>query len=58
MANHRWKIHKLGGSSLADANCFRRVAGIVLDYDDVSLLPRPGEIDVAILVEVNGYHDA
>ncbi|MEJ2258398.1 MAG: hypothetical protein P8X98_15675 [Woeseiaceae bacterium] len=27
----RWKIHKFGGSSLADAGCFRRVAGIVLD---------------------------
>ncbi|HEY5641745.1 MAG TPA: bifunctional aspartate kinase/homoserine dehydrogenase I [Woeseiaceae bacterium] len=26
----RWKFHKFGGSSLADAACFRRVAGIVL----------------------------
>ena len=25
-----WKIHKFGGSSLADAACFERVAGIVL----------------------------
>lgn len=30
MAENRWKIHKFGGSSLADAACFRRVAGIVL----------------------------
>jgi len=30
----RWKIHKFGGSSLADADCFRRVAGLLLDYDD------------------------
>ncbi len=30
----RWKIHKFGGSSLADAICFRRVAGLVLDHDD------------------------
>lgn len=29
-----WKIHKFGGSSLADASCFRRVAGIVLGYND------------------------
>ena len=29
-----WKIHKFGGSSLADAECFRRVAGLLLDYDD------------------------
>ena len=29
-----WKIHKFGGSSLADADCFRRVAGLLLDYAD------------------------
>jgi aspartokinase/homoserine dehydrogenase 1 len=29
VAQNRWKIHKFGGSSLADADCFRRVAGIV-----------------------------
>ena len=29
VAENRWKIHKFGGSSLADATCFRRVAGIV-----------------------------
>ena len=26
-----WTVHKFGGSSLADADCFRRVAGIVRD---------------------------
>ena len=26
-----WNIHKFGGSSLADAACFRRVAGLMLD---------------------------
>ena len=31
MAKNRWKIHKFGGSSLADADCFRRVAGLMLD---------------------------
>lgn len=30
----RWIFHKFGGSSLADADCFRRVAGILLDYSD------------------------
>lgn len=33
----RWKIHKFGGSSLADASCFRRVAGLVLAYDEPQL---------------------
>ena len=37
MAENRWKIHKFGGSSLADADCFRRVAGLVLDHDDARL---------------------
>ncbi len=30
----RWILHKFGGSSLADADCFRRVAGLLLDRDD------------------------
>jgi len=34
VAKNRWKIHKFGGSSLADANCFRRVAGLMLDRRD------------------------
>ncbi|WP_405244077.1 bifunctional aspartate kinase/homoserine dehydrogenase I [Lentisalinibacter salinarum] len=29
MERARWKIHKFGGSSLADAECFRRVAEIL-----------------------------
>ena len=31
---NRWKIHKFGGSSLADADCFRRVAGLLLGFPD------------------------
>jgi len=31
---NRWKIHKFGGSSLADADCFGRVAGLLLDRGD------------------------
>jgi aspartokinase/homoserine dehydrogenase 1 len=34
VAENCWKIHKFGGSSLADADCFRRVAAIILAYDD------------------------
>ena len=30
----RWKIHKFGGSSLGDADCIRRVGGLLLDYPD------------------------
>jgi aspartokinase/homoserine dehydrogenase 1 len=32
-----WKIHKFGGSSLADAACFERVAGILLAMTDERL---------------------
>jgi aspartokinase/homoserine dehydrogenase 1 len=34
VAKTRWKIHKFGGSSLADADCFRRVAGLMLERHD------------------------
>ncbi|QOJ31603.1 MAG: bifunctional aspartate kinase/homoserine dehydrogenase I [Gammaproteobacteria bacterium] len=30
MADNRWLVHKFGGSSVADAECFRRVADILL----------------------------
>jgi len=30
VANTSWKIHKFGGSSLADADCFKRVARILI----------------------------
>ena len=29
-----WKIHKFGGSSLADASCFKRVADIIAEQPD------------------------
>ncbi|MDJ0927924.1 MAG: bifunctional aspartate kinase/homoserine dehydrogenase I [Gammaproteobacteria bacterium] len=31
MNQSQWQVHKFGGSSLADADCFRRVARILLD---------------------------
>ena len=37
MAEKSWKIHKFGGSSLADADCFQRVAGILLASDDARI---------------------
>ena len=37
MAQNRWKIHKFGGSSLADADCFRRVAAILTDQTETSI---------------------
>lgn len=37
MADKGWKIHKFGGSSLADEECFRRVAGILLEYQEQRL---------------------
>ena len=33
----RWKIHKFGGSSVGDADCFRRVAGLLLGHPDLRL---------------------
>ncbi|MDX1516759.1 MAG: bifunctional aspartate kinase/homoserine dehydrogenase I [Woeseiaceae bacterium] len=35
-----WKIHKFGGSSLADADCFRRVAGLMVEAPE----PRIGVV--------------
>ncbi|MCH8308606.1 MAG: hypothetical protein IH930_10770, partial [Proteobacteria bacterium] len=37
MAQNRWKIHKFGGSSLADADGFRRVAAILTDQTEASI---------------------
>ncbi len=37
MVDNRWKIHKFGGSSLADEHCFRRVAGLLLEQGDARI---------------------
>lgn len=37
MAQNRWKIHKFGGSSLADADCFQRVAAILANQPDARI---------------------
>jgi len=37
VADKRWEIHKFGGSSLAGADCFRRVARIILSNDEPRL---------------------
>ena len=45
-----WTVHKFGGSSLADAACFRRVAAIVLDQP-------PGNSGVVVSA-IGGMTDA
>jgi aspartokinase/homoserine dehydrogenase 1 len=37
VSERAWKVHKFGGSSLADAACFKRVADIVGDQPDPRL---------------------
>lgn len=37
MTRKQWKIHKFGGSSLSDAECFERVADIIAQYPDDTL---------------------
>jgi len=59
LADNSWKIHKFGGSSLADAACFRRVAGLLETFTDdrigvvVSAMGGMTDalIDLAILAE-------
>ena len=34
VAKADWKFHKFGGTSLADAACFRRVAGLLLQQPE------------------------
>jgi len=45
VTTQRFKMHKFGGSSLADAACFRRVAGLMLDT---------GESRVGVVVSAMG----
>ena len=37
MAGNHWKIHKFGGTSLSNADCFRRVAALIADRPNDSL---------------------
>ncbi|MGB5257288.1 MAG: bifunctional aspartate kinase/homoserine dehydrogenase I [Woeseiaceae bacterium] len=37
VVEQRWKIHKFGGSSLADEDCFRRVASLLLQQTDARI---------------------
>ena len=37
VVEERWKIHKFGGSSLADEECFRRVAGLLMEQADARI---------------------
>ena len=61
MGQNRWKIHKFGGSSLADAACFRRVAEIVLDLPDdrlgIVVSAMGGMTDALIDLAILAEHD-
>lgn len=37
MGQQNWKVHKFGGSSLSDADCFRQVARIIAEQPDDNL---------------------
>lgn len=37
MTSRQWSIHKFGGSSLSDAECFQRVADIIAQHPDTTL---------------------
>ena len=50
MAKDRWKIHKFGGSSLADADCFTRVAGLMIE--------RPGDRIGVVVSAMGGMTNA
>jgi aspartokinase/homoserine dehydrogenase 1 len=50
VAKNRWKIHKFGGSSLADAECFRRVAEL--------MLARPDDPTGVVVSAMGGMTDA
>jgi aspartokinase/homoserine dehydrogenase 1 len=50
LADDRWKIHKFGGSSLADADCFARVAGLMIE--------RPGDRIGVVVSAMGGMTDA
>ena len=50
MSNSPWQVHKFGGSSLADAACFRRVAEILLSADSSP--------QVAVVSAMGGMTDA
>jgi len=50
LAKDRWKIHKFGGSSLADADCFTRVAGLMIE--------RPGDRIGVVVSAMGGMTNA
>ncbi len=50
MSNSPWQVHKFGGSSLADAACFQRVAEILLSTDS--------HPQVAVVSAMGGMTDA
>jgi len=50
MSSKQWKVHKFGGSSLTDAQCFRRVSDI--------LLAEPHPLTAVVVSAMGGMTDA
>ena len=50
MTNTDWKVHKFGGTSLADAGCFRQVGEI--------LHAEPGDCQAVVVSAMGGMTDA
>jgi aspartokinase/homoserine dehydrogenase 1 len=55
-ANHTWQVHKFGGTSVADSNCFLRVATIIEQqlHDDNALVMDASKHHLAIVVSAMG----
>jgi aspartokinase/homoserine dehydrogenase 1 len=55
-ANHTWQVHKFGGTSVADSNCFLRVATIIEHqlHDDNALVMDASKHHLAIVVSAMG----
>ena len=61
-ASKCWQVHKFGGTSVANANCFLQVANIIEDQLDINnhvLGPNSKHLAVVVSGEfiINGYNN-
>jgi len=54
LGGHCWKVHKFGGTSVANANCFLQVAKIIEDQLDVDKDVLSESINLAVVVSAMG----
>jgi len=54
----KWIVHKFGGSSVADADCFRRVADIVEGAPEARLESSPNPREAVVLSACRGVTDS